>query len=91
MVRSKVKEDCVAQVETAASKVFSALQQEQPNGIRYASCKLADGVTFVVLLEVEDGADNPLPAMWSDRSPSTRMGRHACNQGRGVSHHPPCG
>lgn len=42
MVRSIVKEESVPQVEAAAQKVFSALEQAQPKGIRYASCKLAD-------------------------------------------------
>jgi hypothetical protein len=63
MVRSKVKEDNVADVEAAIEKAFSAIKQAGPAGVRYASGKLADGVTFVALLEVDDGVENPLPAM----------------------------
>jgi hypothetical protein len=62
MVRSKIKEESVAEVEAAVEKVFSAIKQAQPAGVRYASSRLADGVTFVVLLELE-GGDNPLAAL----------------------------
>lgn len=60
MVRAKVKERHVAEVEAAAEKMFAAIADAEPDGVRYASCKLADGVTFVVLLEVADGVENPL-------------------------------
>jgi len=63
MVRSKVKAAHVTEVEAAVKRVFAALQQEQPNGIRYASCRLSDGVTYVAVLERDDGVDNPLPAL----------------------------
>ena len=63
MVRSTVKAAHVTDVEAAVKRVFAALQQEQPNGIRYASCRLSDGVTYVALLELDDGVDNPLPVL----------------------------
>jgi hypothetical protein len=64
MVRSKVKPESVAAVEAAVEKVFSAIEQAQPGGVRYASCKLGDGVTFVALLELEEPGDgNPLLAL----------------------------
>jgi hypothetical protein len=63
MVRSTIKAESVAEVETAIEKVFSAIKQAQPAGVRYASSRLADGVTFVVLLELEDGGENPLAAL----------------------------
>ena len=37
-----------------------AMPQAAPQGVRYASCKLPDGETFVILLELDDDADNPL-------------------------------
>jgi hypothetical protein len=43
--------------------MFAAIRRAQPEGIRYASCRLADGVTCVALLEVDDGVENPLPAL----------------------------
>jgi hypothetical protein len=63
MVRSKVKAEHVAELEAAAKRLITALHQAQPNGIRYASCRLPDGVTYVAVLEVEDGVENPLPAL----------------------------
>ncbi|HLV98957.1 MAG TPA: hypothetical protein VKT82_09795 [Ktedonobacterales bacterium] len=63
MVRAKVKADHVTEVEAAVKSVFAALHEAQPQGIRYTSCRLPDGVTYVVLLEVDDGVDNPLPAL----------------------------
>ena len=63
MVRSKVKAEHVAEIEAAGERLFAALQQAQPQGIRYTTCRLPDGVTYVSLLEIDDGVDNPLPAM----------------------------
>jgi hypothetical protein len=63
MVRSKVKATHVTEVEAGIKRLFAALQQAQPEGIRYASCRLADGVTYVALLEIDEGVDNPLPTM----------------------------
>ena len=63
MVRSKVKATHVTEVEAGIKHLFEALQQVQPEGIRYASCRLADGVTYVALLEIDEGVDNPLPTL----------------------------
>jgi hypothetical protein len=63
MVHSKVKAAYVTEVEAAVKRVFATLQQEQPKGIRYTSCRLSDGVTYVAVLELDDGVDNPLPAL----------------------------
>ena len=63
MVRAKVKATNVAEVEAAAKRVFAVLQQIQPEGIRYTSCRLPDGVTYVAVLELDDGIENPLPAL----------------------------
>ena len=61
MVRYKVKADRVAENERFISSVFEQLNREQPSGLRYASFKLDDGVSFmhIVSLEAEDGS-NPL-------------------------------
>jgi hypothetical protein len=61
-VRAKVKAESAADVEAAVRRMFAAIDEAQPRGVRYASCRLPDGVTFVVLLAL-DGADNPLPAV----------------------------
>lgn len=63
MIHAKVKEEHVAATEASAEKMFAAVSQAQPEGIRYASLKLPDGVTFVALLEIEEGVENPLPTI----------------------------
>src|SRR3954447_1561442 len=62
-IRARMKEEHVADVETALKRVFAALDREQLEGVRYGSFRLADGVTFLALLEIEDGVDNPLLAL----------------------------
>ena len=63
MVRSKVKEESVADVDAAVERMFAAIREAQPEGIRYASCRLPDGVTYVALLQIDDGVENPLAAL----------------------------
>jgi hypothetical protein len=60
MVESKIDAEGVADVEAAVEKLRLALDAAQPEGIRYASFFLPDGETFVKLVQVEDGLDNPL-------------------------------
>lgn len=62
-VRAKLKEEHVADAEAAVKRMFAAIERERLEGIRYASVKLEDGVTFLALLEVEDGVENPLPGL----------------------------
>ncbi len=61
MVRYKVNADRAAENEGYIAKVFGQLKHEQPAGLRYASFKQSDGVSFVhiVSLEAADGS-NPL-------------------------------
>ena len=61
IVRAKVKPECVADVQAGAKKMFDAIQQAQPEGVRYTSSLLPDGVTFLAQLELQDGVENPLP------------------------------
>ena len=63
MVRAKVRTELAAEAEAAVRKVFSAIEAAQPEGVRYASARLPDGETFVILLALEEGIDNPLPAL----------------------------
>lgn len=62
MIRAKVKAESVEAVESSAKAMFAALERAQPRGVRYASSKLADGVTFVIVLALEE-SNNPLPAI----------------------------
>ncbi|HSG17889.1 MAG TPA: hypothetical protein VLE70_16425 [Anaerolineae bacterium] len=61
LVRYKVKTDRAAENEAYINKVFEELARTTPAGIRYATFKLEDGVSFVHLasIETEDGS-NPL-------------------------------
>ena len=61
MVKSKIRPESVADVQALTEKMFAAINAAQPEGIRYASCLLLDGETFVALLEVDDGEHNPVP------------------------------
>jgi hypothetical protein len=64
MVRYKVKAEQAAENENYIRNVFAALEREKPAGLRYASFKLADSVSFVHIVSHE-GADgrNPLAEM----------------------------
>jgi len=61
MLRYKVKPEFVADNERDIKRVFAQLATERPEGVRYASFKLADGVSFmhIVSHEAVDGR-NPL-------------------------------
>ncbi|WP_432190152.1 hypothetical protein [Streptomyces sp. Tue6028] len=63
MVRSMVKPEFVDALEEARRKMFTAIERERPEGVRYTSFRLPDGVTYVAQLELADGVDNPLPAI----------------------------
>ena len=64
VVRYRVKPDRVAENERLIAAVFEQLQRDRPAGLRYASFKAADGVSFLhmVSLETTDGS-NPLGAL----------------------------
>src|SRR6266568_2240691 len=62
MLTVSVKPESRAEVEAAVAEMFSAIQRKQPKGVRYASCRLGDSDTFVILLQLE-GNENPLPAV----------------------------
>ena len=63
MIRAKVKEESIKDIESAVQTMFAALDLVQPKGVRYASSQLSDGATFVILLALENPAENPLPAI----------------------------
>jgi hypothetical protein len=62
-IRATVKDEKVAEVESAAKAMFAAIDAAKPPGVRYASCKAPDGATFVIFLALDDGVENPLPAV----------------------------
>ena len=59
MVRYKVKPEQVARNEELVRAVYEELHRVAPGGLRYATFKLPDGVTFIHLADT-DGAGGPL-------------------------------
>jgi hypothetical protein len=68
MVRYTVKPGHAEQNEALVRAVYRELEQTQPAGLRYATFKLDDGVTFVHVasLETDDG-HNPLTELTAFR------------------------
>jgi hypothetical protein len=63
LVRATVKAEVVPEIEAAGKRMFEALEREQPQGFRYMICRMPDGVTYVNLWEIDDGATNPLSSL----------------------------
>jgi hypothetical protein len=63
MVRYKTSAETGDANATLVRAVFEELRARAPEGIRYASYRLADGVTFVHVATVADRDDNPLTAL----------------------------
>ena len=62
MVRYTVKQGQAEHNEELVRSVYDALHATQPEGLRYATFRLEDGLTFVHIAEV-DGEQNPLTQM----------------------------
>ena len=61
MVRYKVKPDLAKENERLVRAVYDELEHSAPAGLRYATFKLEDGVSFVHLASIEtDDGHNPL-------------------------------
>ena len=55
MVRYKVKPDRVTENEELVRAVYDELRDAAPAGLRYATYRLEDGVSFVHIASTEDG------------------------------------
>lgn len=60
MVSYRLKADCVAENEALVRAVYEELHATDPAGLRYATFKLPDGVSFIHLAQTGEGS-NPLP------------------------------
>jgi hypothetical protein len=60
MVRYKTTEAEASTNETLVRGVFAELAERAPSGIRYASYRLEDGVSFVHIATVDVPEQNPL-------------------------------
>ena len=63
MLQATVRPECVAELEAAARNMFAAIEAVRPEGLHYSSWHSSDGVTFVALLALDEGVENPLPAI----------------------------
>lgn len=64
MVSYTLKPDRVAENERLVSAVYEALHQSRPVGLRYATFRVGDGVSFVHIVSHEDeGGGNALTAL----------------------------
>lgn len=64
MVSYKLKPDRVAENERLAAAVYVALREARPSGLRYATFKLADGVSFMhVVAHAEADGSNALTSL----------------------------
>jgi hypothetical protein len=57
MVRYETKPEAADENQRLVENVFAELNANNPGGLRYASFRLADGVTFVHIGVVEGDAD----------------------------------
>lgn len=63
ILRTTIKPEAVEEARAAVETLFAALHEAKPQGINYASYVAADGASYTVVLEVEDGVENPLPGI----------------------------
>jgi hypothetical protein len=63
MVRQKVKDGNLEEAETAVRDLFATPDRVRPEGLRYASTRLVDSSTFVILTELAEGIEDPRSAM----------------------------
>ncbi len=61
MLHVTVKPEAVTDVENAVTKMFASIDAARPEDVRDASRRVADTETFVILLELDEGVENPLP------------------------------
>jgi hypothetical protein len=60
MVRYRVKPGQVERNEKLVRAVYAELHRDTPDGLRYGTFRLEDGVTFVHIAESEGDGPNPL-------------------------------
>ena len=81
IVRYRVKPDRVAENEALVRAVYAELHDKRPDGIAYATYKLADGVTFVHIArsDLPDGSSAPLTELAAFQE-FTREVRDRCDE-----------
>jgi hypothetical protein len=75
LVHFEIADDGVAEVTAAVEATFAAVQERQPEGVRYAYLRRAGGTEFIALLELAEGVENPLPGIEAARQLQARVAR----------------
>jgi hypothetical protein len=65
VVQYKVKPDHAERNAELIRAVFEELDRTQPDGLRYAALRLADGVTFIHITEEPEDGQSPLATLES--------------------------
>lgn len=89
MVRYRIKPDRVDENEALVRGVYAELASLAPEGFRYATLKLPDGVSFVHIAESEEGR-TPLPGLGAFQRFQEGMGER-CDEPPVVSDLTPIG
>lgn len=63
MFRATIKEEHLDDIENAVKTMFAAINAHQPQGVRYASSRLGETSTYVILLALDQPGENPLTAI----------------------------
>ena len=62
IIRYRTRPEAAEENQRLVEKVFASLNAEDPGGLRYASYRLADGVSFVHVV-VHEGDGDPLGSL----------------------------
>ncbi|OQO90068.1 hypothetical protein B1813_19815 [Saccharomonospora piscinae] len=63
MVRFRTTENQAAAVAEQLDEVFAAVHAAAPRGMRYTALRDAEEPVFTLILELPEGAENPLPSI----------------------------
>ncbi|MDB5045487.1 MAG: hypothetical protein JWQ08_1537 [Deinococcus sp.] len=63
MFRASIKEEHLEDTENAVRTMFAAIEAHQPRGVKYASSRLGQSSTYVILLALAEPGENPLAAV----------------------------
>ena len=63
MVRFTATPEAADDVEAGVAALVAAVHEARPAGTQLRYYRQADGLTFVALLELDEGVDNPLPTI----------------------------
>jgi hypothetical protein len=59
-VRANVKAEQTELLESSAKAMFTAIAEAQPEGVRYAVYRVGEDATYLIMLKMQEGFENPL-------------------------------